>query len=735
MLPLTLRAYGRNIFSLLGWVCLFIWPFALSANPIYEGTPLPDSLQQQLSALHNPSERMAWLHGQIEQYSRTEPPLAYTLLRILATDLEASQTGIDSVRAIFYRARAEHNLDNGAIAYDMLQDAYCRLEQAGSQAGKANFQCLQGIIAESYFMDHELSAMHNEAGLAICPEEMKGLRITLINNLVSNYNNCDKPELTISLAEEALALLDTTIETERYQWAWLHATLGAAYFNIDERQESLETYQKALTVARAGKARNLAGLAARNIGAILMFLEAPLQAIFYLKEAEQAYGSYWPNELLRTYQLLGKSYLQLDSLQRVEQCIHKMDSMIGQTQHWAFSPYLHTLEIELLTKQNRTREAIEKAEACLAHAHPTHPKDRLKIELLILENYLIRGKTYGQYAEDIPWKNLETYIPPPSSLETIADTLLNRALQQRLFREMKKTYGVMGQYYRERGLPDKALEMSRMVQVMTDSMRPAAHYARMKEATFEYEVQQRDQKLQRQKSQLRLQRVQIGIEQQRTNTIYTLIGTLLLLVIMGAVFLQHRIRLNRKLTSANQELRAANTHLQTQSQQLKVQAEQVAQQSDVILSQKEALQEELASRERELATREVLRHRNERLLEALEKDLKDLSPYVQTAGRAPLKEAKNKLKQAPRGTRNWETFREQFERIHPNFFQHLTQHHPKLSPVDLRQCAYIRLGMDKHEMANLLNLTTRGVESARYRIRKKMELEKGQSLDQYLQCL
>ena len=49
--------------------------------------------------------------------------------------------------------------------------------------------------------------------------------------------------------------------------------------------------------------------------------------------------------------------------------------------------------------------------------------------------------------------------------------------------------------------------------------------------------------------------------------------------------------------------------------------------------------------------------------------------------------------------------------------------HPKLTPNDLRLCAYLRLNLSSKEIASLLNISSKSVEIKRYRLRKRMNLE------------
>ena len=58
--------------------------------------------------------------------------------------------------------------------------------------------------------------------------------------------------------------------------------------------------------------------------------------------------------------------------------------------------------------------------------------------------------------------------------------------------------------------------------------------------------------------------------------------------------------------------------------------------------------------------------------------------------------------------------------------------HPDLSYNERLMCAYIKMGLSSKEIAPMLNISTRGVETLRYRIRKKFNLERGDSLTSHL---
>lgn len=81
------------------------------------------------------------------------------------------------------------------------------------------------------------------------------------------------------------------------------------------------------------------------------------------------------------------------------------------------------------------------------------------------------------------------------------------------------------------------------------------------------------------------------------------------------------------------------------------------------------------------------------------------------------------------------TFETAFDSVHHDFFKHLDSRFPTLNKKEKMLCAYIKMDLMSKEIAPLLNISLRGVEIARYRLRKKLELEEGTNLAEFLQKL
>ncbi|NOU46770.1 MAG: hypothetical protein HOO86_06885 [Bacteroidales bacterium] len=81
---------------------------------------------------------------------------------------------------------------------------------------------------------------------------------------------------------------------------------------------------------------------------------------------------------------------------------------------------------------------------------------------------------------------------------------------------------------------------------------------------------------------------------------------------------------------------------------------------------------------------------------------------------------------------DWEIFESHFDQAHENFFKKLKAQYPDLTPHDFRLCAYLKLNLSSKEIAPLLNITIRGVEEKRYRLRKRLNLASDQGLTEFI---
>lgn len=81
---------------------------------------------------------------------------------------------------------------------------------------------------------------------------------------------------------------------------------------------------------------------------------------------------------------------------------------------------------------------------------------------------------------------------------------------------------------------------------------------------------------------------------------------------------------------------------------------------------------------------------------------------------------------------SWERFEIHFNQINNNFLDKIREQYPALNHREVRVCAYLKLNLSSKEIAPLMGISYRGVESLRFRIRKKINLDSSISLTEYI---
>ena len=140
----------------------------------------------------------------------------------------------------------------------------------------------------------------------------------------------------------------------------------------------------------------------------------------------------------------------------------------------------------------------------------------------------------------------------------------------------------------------------------------------------------------------------------------------------------------------------------------------------------EKLNQEIDSKNRELAISTMSIIKKNEVLNKIKKELK------KSGNRSDTKGAIDLIDSSLNNTKDWKFFKQAFNNADKDFLDKIKAAHPELTPNDLRFCAYLRLNLASKEIAPLLNISTKSVETKRYRLRKRLNLDHDQSLVNYI---
>lgn len=235
-----------------------------------------------------------------------------------------------------------------------------------------------------------------------------------------------------------------------------------------------------------------------------------------------------------------------------------------------------------------------------------------------------------------------------------------------------------------------------------------ANLKQINELENKYELAKKDQAILRKEKELE----KIRYERNRN---YLILGILVSLLITTIVGLRN--------------LYLRNKRQQAEKKVVACELERTLMMQEELKSQQEALKHQLEYQQKELLSATLQKTQQHEAILQIKEYVKKSSDKSQ--------ENIQKIKQLISSTENlekdWNEFKMRFEKIHENFFKHLQEKYPELTENDLRMCAFIKLHLDKKQIATLLNITPKAVEMSRYRLKKKLHLHADENLNKFIQ--
>lgn len=214
--------------------------------------------------------------------------------------------------------------------------------------------------------------------------------------------------------------------------------------------------------------------------------------------------------------------------------------------------------------------------------------------------------------------------------------------------------------------------------------------------------------------------------------------------------------LNKPVSKIELMARVLNAiKLRDANKSLIVQKKELLDLNKIIHSQKEELEKSLAIKTELLDTSEVEHKKDigeaQRKMMTMEIDNTKVSTnmksilsiveecYAQLKSENPESSVLRRLRQLERRVselasedQSWSEFKEVYENMDNEFFAKLTERNPKLTSLDLKHCAYIKMNIDNYELARILNVEMKSLQMTRYRLKKKLNLTQDENLREYI---
>lgn len=144
------------------------------------------------------------------------------------------------------------------------------------------------------------------------------------------------------------------------------------------------------------------------------------------------------------------------------------------------------------------------------------------------------------------------------------------------------------------------------------------------------------------------------------------------------------------------------------------------------------LAQELEIKQKELAGQVLSVIQKNNLLDELKVGITALVRKSDGENRQALQKLSNLIEYNFNIEKDWEAFRQTFEQVNKTFYDALSIRFPDLTSTELRLCSLIRLNLSSKDMSAMLGISQDSLRISRYRLRKKLNLDQGESLTAFI---
>ncbi len=146
------------------------------------------------------------------------------------------------------------------------------------------------------------------------------------------------------------------------------------------------------------------------------------------------------------------------------------------------------------------------------------------------------------------------------------------------------------------------------------------------------------------------------------------------------------------------------------------------------LLEKEKVTKELEFKKKELLTKVLQLSKKNEFLQELEQEVTQLKNSVGSSIRQSTNRIDRMITNDTIDHEEWDQFSKEFSSVHEDFIQKITKEFGMFSQSEMRLISLLKMNLSSKEIANILRISDEGIKKARYRLRKKMNLESGQDL-------
>ena len=476
----------------------------------------------------------------------------------------------------------------------------------------------------------------------------------------------------------------------------LYLPLGAAFEEVGLWSTAMDYYHKALTIAQEGDMKAHIARIYNNI-AVAYYRIDPNTAIEYLNKSLEINQLLKINrELYLNHNNLAAAHMRLEAydkaLENALMAMHYINKEKNADMYYFMQCNIGSLYTQI-GNYNLAISYLEDAR--------THFEQRSNYAELITLNILL-AEAYEKAGNTTLSSQLINYIDTE-----LIDKINNAEIES----NVRTTLAML---FKEKHLYKKAYENLEIASVLKDSLRRANDELKVKNLE---QIYINEQKLRESATTIN----ELELKKLRSDRHITIIVIALLILSIILIFLIIRSRMKDKLIKTNTMLSEQEKILRDKEMELQHIKEQ-------------ELKQAIDQKNRELSSYALSYTKDNEFLANLSEELKNLLLEINPRDKEHRDHIRNIITQLKQhcSTDNWQEFRYYFEQVHPSFYERLDEISPGMTQRQKRLCAMLYIGLSTKEISSITFREVRSIESARNRLRKKLEIPEEENIQDFL---
>ena len=569
----------------------------------------------------------------------------------------------------------EQAFDTMKVAMRLAQKTHhpYALAEASFQYGRYYLDKSMSDSASYYF---KLADKHYREMDSLFKPKLIQYHLASVENLRANYTGA-RELIAKGLIEKARNRRDSLLQL---RYINLNATVHS---NLDDQKRSIEEGLKALELAIAMKDKPREAAALKALGSSYHYASNHVRALEYKKRALNAY------EDLNDMPMVG---VMLNN-------IGNGVSVMGD-ERGAIPYFEKSLKI---SEKFKNYNMVAITSFCLGRSYvrlgePKKGEPYFKSSLQLsktvtkapkTEMWALNGLGNAYNKLNQPQKA----IPLLNRTIKISDSINRKADKAVAYDYRSTSYELLGQF-------KASLDDARMFKIVSDSIAKIERLDEIERLTVAYETEKKEAEIALQKEEINTLNEKAKVDK-LTKGLYAG-GMASALALFGLSVFGYRQRIKKNRIAREK--------------------------------QEEIYRQEITHKKKELASQTLHLVQKNTFLEELKENLENLKNSPDKF-KMEFRRIVMLLKKEKASDKDWETFKTYFSEVHNDFDQKLKTLYADISEKEIRLAAFLRMNLTTKEIAATLNVLPDSILKSKYRLKKKLGLDKETDLTSFLSSL